>query len=99
MEYGTFYAHIRLGYGGVEDAPLCAISIFWAKTGKNRIACYYDIVIIATQTEFIPQLKQRVFFRFIYKDPNEPEESGEGMQENTDGMFRFEKRMNWKSLS
>ncbi len=39
------------------------------------------------------------YFNKYHKDPNEPEESGEGMQENTDGMFRFEKRMNWKSLS
>ena len=39
------------------------------------------------------------YFNKYHKDPNEPEESGEGMQENTDGMFRFEKRMNGKGFS
>lgn len=33
------------------------------------------------------------FFNSHHPDPNEHDESGEGMQDNTDGMFRFEKRM------
>ena len=27
------------------------------------MVCFYDVVAIATQAEFIPQLKQRAFFR------------------------------------
>ena len=32
------------------------------------------------------------YFNKFHKDPNEQGESGEGMQDNMDGMFRFEKR-------
>jgi len=31
------------------------------------MVCFYDVVAIATQAEFIPQLKQRVFFHLFYK--------------------------------
>ena len=31
------------------------------------MVCFYDVVSIATQAEFIPQLKQRVFFHLFYK--------------------------------
>ena len=33
------------------------------------------------------------YFNEYHKDPNEQKESGEGMQDSMDGMFRFEKRM------
>ena len=31
------------------------------------MVCFYDVVAIATQAEFIPQLKQRAFFRMSCK--------------------------------
>ena len=33
------------------------------------------------------------YYNEYHKDPNEQKESGEGMQDSMDGMFRFEKRM------
>ena len=33
------------------------------------------------------------YYNKYHKDPNEHEETGEGMQDDMDGMFRFEKRM------
>ncbi len=33
------------------------------------------------------------YYNKYHKDPNENDESGEGTQDDMDGMFRFEKRM------
>ena len=33
------------------------------------------------------------YYNKYHKNPNEHDESGEGMQDDMDGMFRFEKRM------
>ena len=33
------------------------------------------------------------YYNKYHKNPNDHEEPGVGMQDNTDGMFRFEKRM------